>query len=225
MTALPEKLRGFENYILLGESGSGKSEIAINLAAALSAEKPTELYDLDQTKPMFRSRDRETELGCMGLSLRYERQFYDAPTAVGGVRESLRNQGTYTVLDVGGDAAGAELIGGYAPLLQGPGSLPLYVVNFFRPWSRSVESIDRSASQIAACARLQRLHWIANPNVGPETTAEEVLDGLRRTEHMLGPYLQLEALCVREALYEPLRRQTDIPILPLRLYMGYEWEQ
>ena len=59
-----EKLRGEsmkkKNFVLLGESGSGKSEIAVNLACVLSKQSPdgkeVHFFDLDQTKPLFRSR-------------------------------------------------------------------------------------------------------------------------------------------------------------------------
>lgn len=48
------------NVVFLGEAGSGKSEIALNFAQALAelGGKPVHFFDLDMTKPLFRSRDR-----------------------------------------------------------------------------------------------------------------------------------------------------------------------
>ena len=47
------------NIVLLGEAGSGKTEIAANIAIRLAEkdEKPVYLIDMDQTKCLFRARD------------------------------------------------------------------------------------------------------------------------------------------------------------------------
>ena len=47
------------NYVLIGEAGSGKTEIAANLALLLARTQtlPVCLIDMDQTKCLFRARD------------------------------------------------------------------------------------------------------------------------------------------------------------------------
>ncbi|MDY4532022.1 MAG: ATP-binding protein [Enterocloster aldenensis] len=47
------------NIVLIGEAGSGKTEIAANIAILLAEkdEKPVYLIDMDQTKCLFRARD------------------------------------------------------------------------------------------------------------------------------------------------------------------------
>ena len=47
------------NFVLIGEAGSGKTEIAANLALRLAEDMPVPvcLIDMDQTKCMFRARD------------------------------------------------------------------------------------------------------------------------------------------------------------------------
>ena len=59
---------GARNFVLLGEAGGGKSELAINLARALAewGERPVHLYDLDMTKPLFRTRDQAAFLASKG---------------------------------------------------------------------------------------------------------------------------------------------------------------
>ena len=51
--------KGKKNFVFIGEAGSGKSEIAINFAVNLAriADRPVHFFDMDQTKPLFRSRD------------------------------------------------------------------------------------------------------------------------------------------------------------------------
>ena len=46
--------------VFLGEAGCGKSEIAVQLALELAAQgRAVHFFDLDQTKPLMRSRDEE----------------------------------------------------------------------------------------------------------------------------------------------------------------------
>ena len=122
---LPE---GKRNFVFLGEAGCGKSELAVNLACRLAAAgESVHLFDLDMTKPLFRTRDLGDALEKAGVDLHYEEQFMDAPTVSGGVMRLLRDQGACTVLDVGGDYIGARSIGGYAPLLERPETAVYYL--------------------------------------------------------------------------------------------------
>ena len=123
------------NVVFLGEAGSGKSELALNFAQALAelGGKPVHFFDLDMTKPLFRSRDRREALETLGVEVHYEAQFMDAPTLTGGVRQRLNDPHCCAVLDVGGDYIGARSIGGYAPLLNRDGTTVYYVINPFRP--------------------------------------------------------------------------------------------
>ena len=83
---------GIHNFVFLGEAGCGKSEVAVNLALALAetAQKDVHFFDLDMTKPLFRSRELAGDLEKMGISVHFQEQFMDAPTAVGGPELYLR---------------------------------------------------------------------------------------------------------------------------------------
>lgn len=54
-----ELMKEKKNFVFIGEAGSGKSEIVLNIAHKLAEQtgKKVELFDLDQTKPLYRSRD------------------------------------------------------------------------------------------------------------------------------------------------------------------------
>ena len=75
------------NFVFVGEAGSGKSEISINFAKWLVQlqDKPVHFFDMDMTKPLFRSRDVREQMDEMGIIFHHEEQFFDAPTVVGGV--------------------------------------------------------------------------------------------------------------------------------------------
>ena len=215
------------NYLFLGEAGCGKSEIAVNLALALAAEgrKPVHFFDLDMTKPLFRSRDAAKMLTDAGVIVHFEEQFMDAPTLVGGPAVLLRDPTCYTILDVGGDYIGAWAVGVYAPLLRESDTAAFYVVNSFRPWSMELKHIDGVLSQVLGAAHLplEALTFAGNPNLGAATTAADVREGLARLKETLGPYVPIPFACVREGLW-PME-DDSVPLVPIRLYFTYPWEQ
>lgn len=215
------------NYLFLGEAGCGKSEIAVNLALALAAEgeKPVHFFDLDMTKPLFRSRDVADELTAAGVKVHFEEQFMDAPTLVGGPSVLLRDDKSYTILDVGGDYIGAWAVGVYAPLLRGSDTAAFYVVNSFRPWSMELKHIDGVLGQVLGAAKLplEALTFIGNPNLGVSTTEADVRAGLQRLRETLGGLVRIPFACVSSALW-PME-DAETPLVPIRLYFTYPWEK
>lgn len=219
--------QGVSNYVFLGEAGCGKSEIAINLALALAAEEaPVHFFDLDMTKPLFRSRNQAGLLTGQGVEVHFEEQFMDAPTTVGGVRQALQNSSCTAVLDVGGDSIGARSIGGYAPLLNRPDTAVFYVMNPYRPWSTTLERIDKVLGETLGVSHiaLPHLRLIGNPNLGRDTTPADVLQGAKTLEALVGDYKPVELFCVWEELYDQVRAKLDRPLVPLKLFLTYPWE-
>ncbi|MBQ9249141.1 MAG: hypothetical protein IJ179_02110 [Oscillospiraceae bacterium] len=216
----------YSNFVFIGEAGSGKSEIAVNIAQLLAAgqEKPVHFFDLDMTKPIFRSRDLAQTLAEAGIEVHFEEQYMDAPTLTGGVVRLLKDESSVSVLDVGGDAIGARSIGGYSPYLNRENTCIFYVVNSYRPWSADIEHIDQVLSQILGVSHihLQRLVFLGNPNLGIETTAEEFLRGCDELDKVLGAYVSVAFYCIEEKLMSKLT--TERKLLPLHLQMGYEWQ-
>lgn len=217
-----ELLNGKKNIVLLGEAGCGKSEIALNLAAESALTRQTHFFDMDQTKPLYRSRDARRAMEEAGVRFHYEEQFFDAPTLAGGVADNL-NADCVTIMDVGGNDTGARLIGGFSRLLNREDAIVLYVVNPYRPWSRDTVSIDCTLSAILQVSHLKRFHIVANPNLGFETTAEEFAAGIETTRRLLEEYVPVEGACVRENIFEGASEKTDLPLLKMHLYLTYEW--
>ena len=233
MSGTVEPLRGlgldgaWHNFVFLGEAGGGKSEIAINFARALvqTESRPVHFFDLDMTKPLFRSRDAGAELEQAGVAVHYQEQFMDAPTLVGGVDPMLRDGNSLTVLDVGGDHIGARSIGGFAPQLNRPSTAVFYVINAYRPWSDTIEHIDETLGKILGVShvKLSQLFLVANPNNGVGTTLEEIVEGYRRTDALVGKYMPLAFACAREELAEQAAQALNVPVFPLRLALACPW--
>ena len=217
------------NFVFLGEAGCGKSEIAVNLALRLGAlgGKPVHFFDLDMTKPLFRSREVAEELEKRGVSVHFEEQFMDAPTTVGGPELLLRRSDCYTVLDVGGDYIGARSVGQYAPWFRKDFTAVYYVVNPFRPWSDTSDRIDLVLRDILSVTHLtfSQLRLIANPNLGPDTTAEEFLRGRQELQETVVPYAPIEFYCAEANLAPAVSPAIPEEIFPLELYFQYPWNQ
>jgi len=217
------------NFIFVGEAGSGKSEIAINFAKYLVDlnEKPVHFFDMDMTKPLFRSRDIKAEIEDMGIIFHHEEQFFDAPTVVGGVNLLLKDESCYVVMDVGGNDIGARAIGGFAPKINQHNTAVYYVLNSFRPWSDDLNHIDGTLSAILKIShiKLDKVHMISNPNNGILTTVEEILEGNRKITEMIGPLKDIKFTCVSDNLYEEVKEKVEIPLMPIHLYLTYPWTQ
>ena len=221
---LPHK----KNFVFVGEAGSGKSELAINFARRLVSmtDKPVHFFDLDMTKPLFRSRDAAASLEAAGVTVHFMEQFMDAPTLVGGVNPLLRDEHAIVVMDVGGDHIGARSIGGFAPRLNRADAAVFYLINPYRPWSDTIDHIDETLGKILGVShiRLTQLTLVSNPNNGSaSTTAREVIDGHRETVRLVGEYIPVSFCCAQERLAEEVAAEVDVPVFPLRLELLYPW--
>ena len=151
----------------------------------------------------------------------------DAPTVSGGVMRLLKAEDAVTVLDVGGDYIGARSIGGYAPLLRLPLSRLWYVVNPYRPWSDNQRRLVQVLNDILQVTHLDfgSLHLVCNPNLGPDTDAEAVLEGYRMLLRELEGQWACEMLVCEERFAAEIEERIDIPVFPIRRYLAYPWEE
>ena len=213
------ELQRHSNSIFLGEAGCGKSELAVHLALELARQgREVHFFDLDQTKPLMRSRDAEGLLEKAGVTVHFQQQYADAPTQVGGLIPLLLDGKKAVILDVGGNDTGAKLIGGYAHLLKAADVW--FVVNPYRPWSATTEHIDGTLSAILRASRLKMPRFLLNPNLGGGTTLEEYLFGIKLGLELLSPYVAVEAAAVPAPLYEQAKAETALPLIPITSHIS-----
>lgn len=219
-----ELMKEKKNFVFIGEAGSGKSEIVLNIANKLAQAtgKPVDLFDLDQTKPLYRSRDMKEDFAGRGVTIHYQDQYLDAPVMVGGVRISLISD-NYTLLDIGGGHQAAKFAGAYSDLLSKDDSVPVYIVNPYRPWTRSVDTIDGTMRHILGSMRLDHIYILGNPNLGYATTADEFMEGLDKIDDLLGEFTTVNSACVRREIYDEVRDRTDKALVPINLFLTYSW--
>lgn len=213
-----------KNFVLIGEAGSGKTEISLSLAVHMTklTDKSVHLFDMDQTKPNFRARDAALKMEKEGVRLHYHEQELDSPVVATGVAEHLRNPDSYVLMDIGGGAYGSHMIGQFHELLNRDNALVLYVINPYRPWSGEAEDIQETMRRVLGSARLTRISLLGNPNFGPGTTLDDVVEGMSRL-HALTDGTPIDLVCALEPLCGELEQKITESVIPIRLNTLPEW--
>ena len=180
----------FKRIVLFaGHYGSGKTNIAINCAKALrrAGEKVT-IADLDIVNPYFRTKDSAADLRAEGIDLvvsDFANSNVDFPAlpkeiyalvAASEVGAECQTPRAKVVMDIGGDDRGALALGRYVPDIRAEGDYEmLAVVNAARPLTRTPEDAVEVLREIEAASQLPFTGIVNNTNLGPQTTAADVL--------------------------------------------------
>lgn len=219
--------QGKRVFIFLGEAGSGKSEIALNWALILATSgKPVRFFDMDQTKPLFRSRELIRFLKQRQIFIDEYCQVLDSPTIPSGVFDRIQDPETYVILDIGGNAAGARSIGQLCTAWSNAVAAYM-VVNCYRPFSGSQKDLLITMESIMAAARLDTIQVVSSPNFGEQTTLEDVLVGHRQTEKLLGKTrYYLGFLAVLKNLEQDVQAAFPaVDIFGITRYIKAPWEE
>jgi len=169
--------------IIVGNYGSGKTEVSVNLAANLRQQgKRVTIADLDIVNPYFRCREARELMENMGIRVVIPpgaQQFADLPIVVPEIRGMLEpKDDEISLFDVGGDDVGATLLSSFVESLgQNPYSL-LQVINSRRPFTNTVEGCIKMKNSIERASRLRVGGLIVNSHLADETTPEVVAEGL-----------------------------------------------
>ena len=166
--------------ILSGHYGSGKTNIAVNIALDLKTRhERVAVADIDIVNPYFRTKDSE-ELFCeKGIRLicsSYANTNVDIPALPQDIYAITDDRELYCVLDVGGDERGALALGRIAPKIAEENDYEmLYVLNTFRPLTRDVESAIEVMREIEYACKLKFTAVVNNSNLGAESTDEDII--------------------------------------------------
>jgi hypothetical protein len=208
--------------IITGAFGSGKTEIAMTLAMLWVKESPLTLVDLDFVTPYFRSQDHREEMEAMGVRVVAPDPLsaaLDSPALPAAAREAIVAPTGRTLVDLGGDPAGAIVIGQFAPYLTTYDCWA--VVNFSRPTTPDPDAAAAVLRDIAAVTRLRITGLIANTHIGAFTTPADVLTGLEQLRVLSARIsAPIVLLCAPAGISLPT---TDIPQLPIHPRLRCPW--
>ena len=166
--------------IFAGHYGSGKTNVALNYARRLKRGFPrVAIADLDIVNPYFRTKDSAADLAAEGIGLvvsDFANSNVDFPAMPKEIYALVADRDTRVVMDVGGDDRGALALGRYVPDIRAEGDYEmLAVVNASRPLTRTPADAVEVLREIEAACGLPFTGVVNNTNLGPETTAADVL--------------------------------------------------
>jgi nitrogenase subunit NifH len=214
--------------ILTGHFGSGKSEFAVNLAEKLSdAGKRVVLVDIDVVNPYFCLRDLKSDLMIRGIQLiagdptLTNAELMILPPQVSGV---FYRKNSHVIMDIGGDDAGAVVLGRYNAHLKDKPYAMLYVLNPCRPMTQNSDAVIDNLRRIEKSARLKATGLVANPNLSYETTAQDILKGVQKVYNIaktLG--LPVVYTAVREDLMDAVADKLPGEVFSVKIHMKPPW--
>lgn len=209
-------------YIICGHYGSGKTNVALNLAFRLKEQgENIAIADLDIVNPYFRTKDSAEELAQKGIGLicsEYAGSNVDIPALPQDMYAITDRLDTKYILDIGGDDRGALALGRLSPKIKQENNYEmLLTVNRFRPLTRDTASVLEVINEIEYAAQIRFTGIINNSNLGEETTAADVLSSVEYAEEISkATSLPIILTAVDERLYDEVKDKIE-NAFPLKL--------
>ena len=216
-------MKNFKRLTLLcGHYGSGKTNVAVNLAIQLKKQyNNLVVADLDIVNPYFRTKDSLDDFKKHGIELicsEYANTNVDIPALPADMYRLTTDKSLTAVIDVGGDDRGAYALGRLAPEIEAEGNYEmLMVINGYRPLTPDAASTIEVMREIETACKLKFTGLVNNSNVGELTTAEYVLNSMdyaREVSNKSG--LPIVMTTVEADLYDELKNKID-DLLPMTL--------
>lgn len=236
MTQVPKQLNALRGVTaVVGNYGSGKTEISINLALYLKhMGLRVSIADLDLVNPYFRTREARLTLQNAGINtLLPPDKLLEAdlpivtPQILGKLRAKLEPEEA-VILDIGGDPAGATVLASLAGALAKVELLrTIQIVNIFRPYTSNVAGCLDMRAKIEKASQLKVTHWAVNAHLLHETAPQHIMQG-----YNLG--LELEAATGLPLLFVAVTKQMlpllapgdfKCPLLVIERKLGLPWDK
>jgi len=217
--------------VVVGNYGSGKTEVSINLAVHRKlAGVDVRIADLDLVNPYFRTREAKGPLSEMGIEVVLPPDQYlhaDLPILSPLVAGMIRQSAELTLLDVGGDDVGATVLATLEDAFKNRPMRVLQVVNPLRPFTETIEGCLKIREDIEKAAKLTVDGIIGNANLIDETSADDIYDGYEFVKRLSGQSgLTLEFITVARKLLPAIDvRRFSCPVLPIERQLVPPWQK
>lgn len=192
--------------ILTGHYGSGKTNIAVNMALDLKTKyQRVTLADLDIVNPYFRSADSEDLLEANGIRFiasPFVNSNVDVPALPPEMYALCDDRSSHAVIDLGGDERGALALGRLREqILEENDFDMLFVLNCYRPLTRTPEEAIEVIREIETASGLPVTGLINNSNLGAETDEATVRNSFPFADAVSKKSgIPLRATCVNRSL-------------------------
>lgn len=215
--------------IITGHYGSGKTEIAVNLALRFAAQgQNVALADLDIVNPYFRSAERRKLLEDHGVRLIATSfsGYVDLPAVTPEVLTVFENSAYRGIVDMGGDPEGAHVLGRFENHLNTDDFDMLCVLNANRPETNTAEKALLYLQGIEIASGQKMTGIINNTHLCRETRMEDIVKGAKLANEVSEKtglpvvWHAMERKFIEEARYQ----LGEAEILPIDIYMCKPWE-
>ncbi len=208
--------------LLCGHYGSGKTNVAVNLAFYLKQQyNNVVVADLDIVNPYFRTKDSVEDFKARGIELicsEYANTNVDIPALPANMYRLTADKDITAVIDVGGDDRGAYALGRLVPEIEAENNFDmLMVINGYRPLTPDAESTIEVMREIEEACKLKFTGLINNSNIGDETHAEDIIKSIGyANEVSQASGLPIVMTSIKRELYDELKDKID-NLLPMTL--------
>lgn len=174
--------------IITGHYGTGKTNIAINLAL-LNKEcgEKVALVDLDIVNPYFRASDWAKMLNDNGIrviSPNFVNTNLEVPSLSAQINSIFTDLEESIIIDVGGDDAGAVALGRYASKIMNFDYEFLYVISQFRPLIKEPFDAVELLRDIERVSGLKATAIINNSSLGESTKLRDIYNSFEYAKNV-----------------------------------------
>lgn len=215
--------------VVVGNYGSGKTEVSINLAVNQKrAGFDVRIADLDLVNPYFRTREARTVLSELGIDVVLPPEQYlqaDLPILSPAIAGMVKKPSDVSILDVGGDDAGATVLAALADAFKNRHVHMLQVINPLRPMTRSIEGCLKMQTEIEQASQMTVTGLIGNANLIDETSSDDIYCGYDFVTSLAAESdLPLEFITIAHELLPGIDMQRfACPILPIARQLVPPW--
>jgi len=224
-----EHIKGI--VIIVGNFGSGKTEVAVNLAVHRKRSGiDVRIADLDLVNPYFRTREARKPLAELGIEVVLPPEKYlqaDLPILSPAIAGLIRRPSQLTLIDAGGNDVGATVLASLADPFRKKRVHMLQVVNPYRPFTDTVAGCLRMRDQIEKASKMSITGIIGNANLIDETTVEDIYKGYDFVKALSDQsLLPLEFITASvELLPEIDVERFSCPVLPIERQLVPPWKK
>jgi hypothetical protein len=217
--------------IIVGNYGSGKTEVSINLAVNRKrAGIDVKIADLDLVNPYFRTREARKPLSKLGIEVVLPAEKYlqaDLPILSPVISGLIRQPSDLTLIDAGGNDVGATVLAALADSFRNKSVHMLQVVNPFRPFTDTIESCLKMRDEIERASKMTINGIIGNANLIDETSVDDIYSGYDFVKALSEESrLPLEFITASvELLPEIDMGRFSCPVLPIERQLVPPWKK
>ncbi len=217
--------------VIAGNYGSGKTEIAVNLALyKKKAGLDVSIADLDLVNPYFRTREALEPLEKAGVKVVLPDLKYlnaDLPILSPSVANMIKNSYDLAILDAGGDDVGVTVLAALQESLSLKDVKMIQIINPYRPFTQNIEGCIKIKEEIEKSSKIKITGIASNANLIDETTPEIIYHGYEMLQELSQTTgLKIEFITAATDILPQLDlNKFNCPILPIHRGLVPPWKK